>query len=58
MAWQDGALGPGLQSIFKVKVTSTLREILLRHDNNYLLIIFRSSFAFNRLSTSTTGSHT
>ena len=26
-------LGPGLQSFLKIKVTLTLREVILRHDN-------------------------
>ena len=28
-----GSQGPGLQSFLKVKVTLTLREVILRHDN-------------------------
>ena len=46
-------LGPGLQSFLKVKVTLTLREVILRHDNEYLIIIFRPGFVFSRLGTST-----
>ena len=41
--------GPGLQSLVKVKVILTLREVVLRYDNWHLLIIFPSSFVFNRL---------
>ena len=44
--------------VLKVKVTLTLREVILPHDNCYLIIVFRSGFVFNRLSTSTTGSLT
>ena len=41
--------GPGLQSFLKVKVTITLREVILRYDNKHLIIIFRSSLVVNRL---------
>ena len=50
--------GLGLQSFLKVKVTLTLREVILHYDNKHLIIIFRSGFVLNRLSTSTTGSLT
>ena len=40
--------GPGLQSFLTVKVTITLREIILRHNNQHLIIGFRSGFVFNR----------
>ena len=45
MLLDDEDLGPGLQLFFKVKVTSTLREVNLRHANKH----FRSGFAFYRL---------
>ena len=51
-------LGPELQSFPSVKGTLTLREVIMRHDNKHLLIMFRSDFAFNRLRTPTTGSPT
>ena len=37
-------LGPGLQSFLKVKVTLTLREVILRHYNKNLITSFRSGF--------------
>ena len=40
--------GPGLQSFLKVKVTLTLREVILRHDYLHFIISFRSGFVFNR----------
>ena len=41
---------PGLQSFLKVKVTLILREVILLHDDEHLIMIFRSGFVFNRLS--------
>ena len=55
---QISVSGPRTTSFLKVKVTLTLREVILCHDNKHLLFIFRSGFAFNRLSTSTTDSLT
>ena len=40
----DVLQGPGLQSLFKVKVTLTLREVIMGHENLHWLSIFLNSF--------------
>lgn len=50
---------PGIQSFTEVKVTLTLMEVILCHDNYYLIITSRSDFVFNlSIHISTTGSLT
>ena len=37
----------GLKTFLKVKVTSTLRDVMLGHENERLIINFRNTSGFN-----------